>query len=203
MTPNEILDEVIHRPLVLYHDDPDRLERLLRQALGKYQDKAGAILEQWGDEGSFEIPPHFHAVAGCSDSERRYMPWRWGKAEKEVVTNTDEFGVETVEIIPVKTIDLIIGRKHVAPYCLYYFADLRHWPGDEELPPDCGVLTADYLEALLNVVNIERQREAYLSMDMVQAAQELQNVSELRQRITEIETIMEENKALIPPASQF
>lgn len=203
MTPNEILEDVMHRPLVLYHDDPDRLIRLLRQALGKFQDKAGAILELWGEKGSFEIPPHFHAVAGCSDSERRYMPWRFGEAEKEAVTDTNEFGVETVEIIKVKTINLVIGRKHIAPYCLYYFADLRNWPLDEDLPPDCSTIIADYLEALLNVVNIERQREAYLSMDMVQAAQELQNVSELRQRITDLEIVMEENKALIPPASQF
>ena len=40
-------------------------------------------------------------------------------------------------------------------------------------------------------------------MDMVQAAQELPNISELRQKVAELEVIMEENKALIPPASQF
>ena len=156
MTPQEILEEVKNRPLVLYHDDPERLERLLRQALGKFQDKAGAILETWGEKGSFEIPPHFHAVAGCSDAKRRYMAWRFGEIEKEVVVETNEFGVETVEVQKVTTIDLVIGAKHEAPYCLYYFADLRHWPLDEKLPPDCSALLADYLEALLNVVNIER-----------------------------------------------
>ncbi len=202
MTPNEILEEVKQRPLVLYHDDPVQLERLLRQALGKYQDKAGAILEVWENSDAFEIPANFQAVAGCCDSLRRYMPWRWGTKEVESEA-LDENGNLVTETVTVKAIQVVVGKRHVAPYCLYYFCDLRHWDGDADLPPDCSFLLADYLEALLNVVNVERQKAAYFSMGMGQAAQELQNLSELRQRVTELELMMEDNKALIPPASQF
>lgn len=202
MTPNEILKEVMQRPLVLYHDDPDRLERLLRQALGKYQDKAGAILEVWGESDAFEIPANFQAVAGCCDSKRRYMPWRWGSKDVETEVVDDEGNVVT-ETETIKTINVVVGRKHVAPYCLYYFCDLRHWDGETDLPPDCSFLLADYLEALINLINVERQKAAYFDMGMAQAAQELPSLSELRQRVTELELMMEDNKALIPPASQF
>ena len=43
MTPSQVLEEAKGRFVVLYHDSPEALERLLRQALGKFQDKAGSI----------------------------------------------------------------------------------------------------------------------------------------------------------------
>ena len=280
MTPREILEDVMERPLVLYHKDPVKLERLLRQALGKFQDKAGAILEVWGESGYFEIPANFQSVAGCCDSARRYVAWRFDEIEVEEPieeevedsveeqdensvtgggegmidddiddendsTNEDGQNVEddsnhedvpqeitrtpdepltcfcaknckchckdketindidTANIKKVKVIQLITKPKHVAPYCMYYFCDLRNWALDEDLPPDCPYLIADYLEALLNLINTQREREAYLSMGLVAAAQELPNATELKQRIYDLEVEMQDNKALIPPASSF
>ncbi len=38
MTPSELLEEVKGRFVVLYHDAPEALDRLLRQAMAKFQD---------------------------------------------------------------------------------------------------------------------------------------------------------------------
>lgn len=210
MTPNEILEEAKRRFIVLYHDNPDDLERLLRQALGKYQDKAGMILETWSDEPAFPLPASFHAVAGCCDNKRRHMNWRTGTIEIEE-TIPAVYDEETGEIVtPAKTvtvqkpcIDVKVGKKHEAPYCLYYFIDLRHWDADEPIPGDCDAMLLDYLEALIAMYNTQRQREAYIMAGMSQPAQDLIPASELRQRVTELELMMEDNKAMIPPASRF
>ena len=45
MTPLELLEEVKGRFVVLYHNNDAALRRLLQQALGKYQDKAGVLLQ--------------------------------------------------------------------------------------------------------------------------------------------------------------
>ena len=190
MTPTKVLSEAAARFTVLLHDDPKALARLLRQALGKFQDKAGAILEAWQEGTRFQLPPHFQGVAGCCDAQRRYVPWR-----RVLVTDND--GLE------VKVIDLIASTRHEAPFCLQYFADLRHWPDDEDLPGDCVPLLADYLEALIAVHNTERQYNAYLTAGMHENAQALISQQELRQRLTELEQAMEDNKSIVPPASMF
>ncbi|MBE6441323.1 MAG: hypothetical protein E7022_03190 [Desulfovibrio desulfuricans] len=190
MTPAEILEDAKSRFMVLYHDDPDALARLLRQALGKYQDKAGVILEAWQEGTAFKIPQHFHTVAGCCDTRRRYVPWRYGTAENEAG--------ETVRVI-----ELDVGKRHAAPYCLYFFCDLRNWDMDEPLPGDCDALLCDYLEALIALQNTKREREAYLTAGMAEAAQTLPVEQELRQRVAELEAAMEDNKAIVPPASMF
>ena len=86
---------------------------------------------------------------------------------------------------------------------MVYFADLRSWPLDEALPQDCVPLLADYLEALIALPNTQRERHAYLLAGMSQSASELPSAQDLRMRISEIEQAMEDNKALIPPASHF
>lgn len=172
--------------MVLYHYDLAALEKLLYQALGKFQDKAGVILEIWSDDPVFELPPRFHAVAGCSDSKRRYIAHRLEK---------DAEGQKILRLLP--------GSKHVAPYCLAYFCSLRYWDMEEELPADCDALVSDYLEALIAILNTKKEREAYLQAGMQEAAQTLQSEQELRQRVTDLEREMEDNKAIIPPASMF
>lgn len=186
MTPTQILEEVKTRFMVLYHHDPNTLERLLRQALGKFQDKAGVILEVWFEEPIFELPPHFRAIAGCSDSKRRYIAHRFER---------DDDGKRYLRLLP--------RSKHVAPFCLSYFCSLRDWELKEELPTDCEALVADYLEALIAILNTKKEREAYLQSGMQDAAQTLLTEQELRQRVTDLEKEMEDNKAIIPPASMF
>lgn len=186
MTPAQILEEVKTRFMVLYHHEPEALESLLRQALGKFQDKAGVILEAWSEELVFELPPLFRAVAGCSDSKRRYMAHRFEENDEGK-----------------RFLRLILWPKHVAPYCLSYFCSLRDWKMDDDLPHDCEALVADYLEALIAILNTKKEREAYLQSGMQDAAQTLQSEQELRQRVSDLEREMEDNKAIIPPASMF
>lgn len=169
--------------MVLYHDDPEALERLLRQALGKFQDKAGMIAEISTMEAVMPTPEHFRATATCRDSKRRYIPHR---------VHTDG---------EMRLIEFLTEAKHQPPYLLSYFLDLRNWPLDEDLPGDCEALLGDYLEALIAVQNTERNRLALL-VEGVDTA-DLPTVQDLRARLTELEQVMEDNKAFIFPASSF
>ena len=186
MTPFEILAEARSRFITLYHKDQAALERLLDQALGKFQDKAGAILEIWSDDPVFVAPPLFRAPANCCDRQKRYIPFFMERNE------------DGARIIRLKLLS-----RHQAPYCLYYFCDLRKWNKNEDLPGDCAALICDYLEALIAVYNTKREREAYLQAGMNESAQTLLSEQELRQRLTELEQEMEAAKAVIPPASMF
>lgn len=159
---------------------------LLYRALGKFQDKAGVILEAWYDEPIFELPPRFHGIAGCCDSKRRHIAHRFEKSEE---------GQKLIRLLP--------RSRHTAPYCLSYFCSLRDWGMEDELPGDCTELVSDYLEALISIPNTKKEREAYLQSGMLDAAQTLQSEQELRQRVTDLEEEMENNKAIIPPASMF
>ena len=186
MTPSELLEEVKGRFVVLYHDAPEALDRLLRQAMAKFQDKAGVLLEVWSETPVIPLPAHFKSVATCCDAKRREAAFRVEAAED---------GQPEIHVIS--------RDKHEPPYCMVYFADLRSWPLDEALPQDCVPLLADYLEALIALPNTQRERHAYLLAGMSQSASELPSAQDLRMRIGEIEQAMEENKALIPPASHF
>lgn len=168
--------------MVLYHDDPEDLRRLLFQALAKFQDKAGYIAEFWSWDTTIEKPDGFQAVASVCDRARRYVPWRQCRLDGDAII--------------LDPLD-----KNEAPYCLYYFLDLRHWPLDRDLPGDVPPLLEDYLEALIALQNTERQRNA---MNITgQMTQDLPPVSELRQRVREIEMEMEDSKNIIVPASYF
>ena len=73
---------------------------------------------------------------------------------------------------------------------------------DKELPSESVSLILDYLEALIAVPNTERQRNTYLWTN-VNASQDLLSTQELKSRITELEGMMEDHKAIVPPASYF
>lgn len=187
MTPRQILEDAVSRFVVCYVVDKNEQERLLRQALGKYQDRAGLIREVWGEEPSFPFPRDFHDVASCSDARRRYIPWR---------VEMDEEGKPC-------GIALVLDSRHKPPFCLAYFCNLRAWGMEMPLPGDCDSLVGDYLEALIAVKNVKREREAYLAADMTEAAQALPTDQDLRTRISDLEKEMQENKAISPPASMF
>lgn len=186
MTPKQILEDAVSRFVVCYVVDKSEQERLLRQSLGKYQDRAGLIRDQWGEGTSVPCPPHFQAVAGCSDTKRRYIPWRIEESEEGE-----------------PRIVLLADKRHKPPYCLAYFCNLRDWGLEEPLPGDCDSLLGDYLEALIAVKSVRMEREAYLSANMTEAAQALPTDQDLRTRLDELERQMQENKAISPPASMF
>ena len=181
MTPQEILDDVLKRFMVLYHNDPEDLKRLLKQALAKYQDKAGYICETWYSSTVIIPPERMSGIASVYDKGKRYVPWHVDMPEGVIVLDTLD--------------------KNEAPYCLAWFVNLRELPLDEDLPGDCPTLLADYLEALIAVQNTERQRNAMLITG--QQTQDLPTVADLRQRIKDLELEMEDNKSIIVPASYF
>ena len=183
LSPLAILEEVQRRPMVLYHNDPEDLQRLLKQALGKFADKAGYICESIEHETEF-FPPHpcFKTVASIADCKGRYVPWYMDMYDRNI------------KLSPLD--------KNEPPYRVYWFVDLRRWPLTERLPGDCPPLLADYLEALVMLQNTKRERSAMMMTGSPQAS-ELPSEQELRQRIADLETEMEENKNMIVPASYF
>ena len=250
MTPNQLLEEVKGRFIVLYHDDPAALERLLRQALRKFQDKAGLILSVTTSATAKALPfSRVRRVAVCCDAGRRFIPHTvevmelgfdsegnpiipesvrteataatsepacpscaaWNvcniaksscpflsgspssstQAEADPDMGTEKFAV----------VQLHVSARHVTPYRIEYFADLGNWPGDEDIPGDVPALLADYLEALIAVPNSERARFTAYTTGI--PAQDIPSLTELKQRIEELETEMEECKALVPSTSWY
>lgn len=196
MTPMDILDDVKQRFIVLYHNEDDALIRLLRQALSKYQEKAGAIADVSSDTSLIDIPPHFLCGLCAVDTKKRRVSYSVQKTATIPATEIAPAEYETKIVLDVK------GKDRIAPYTFYYFEDLRKWGLDEELPHDCIALISDYLEALIALYNVERQKEVYLTTGIT-AGSDLPSQSELRNRLTEIEQQMEDNKAIILPQSSF
>ena len=239
MTPNEMLEEARGRFIVLYHDDPAALERLLRQALRKFQDKAGLLLALETSESAAVLPSDCRHVAVCCDSGRRFMGhsvsvetcpldadgnpvpkpdgWTDGWTEADGCSCGCSEG-SACSCVSAKAayaaalasgngseetavIRLSVLSRHVAPYRIEYFADLFHWDGDADVPGDCAALITDYLEALIAVPNSERARFTAYTTGI--PAQDIPPLSELRQRIAELETEMEDSKALVPSTSWY
>lgn len=179
MTPQELLDEVKGRFVVLYHDNDAALQRLLRQALGKYQDRAGVILKMKLPAGTLEadVPDFFLSVAACHDEAFRFVP----------VTVDEEAG----KLRPQP------GVSNAGEMTLYWLARLRDWPLDKSLPYGCTGLVGDYLEALIDIPNTARTRDAYHAIDG--PVTDLPSLQELKSRLAELELAMEENRAILPP----
>lgn len=176
MTPLELLEEVKGRFVVLYHNNDAALRRLLRQALGKYQDKAGVLLQTRYPAGTTEadLPELYLTVAGCQDEMLRHVPVFVDDAEGRIVFSPEASGSLT----------------------LYWLARLRDWPDDRPLPYGCVGLVGDYLEALIDIPNTSRTRDAYHGMDG--PIPDLPSMQEMRARLTELEQQMEECRAILP-----
>lgn len=196
MTPAEILEDVKHRFIVLYHNEDDALIRLLRQSLSKYQEKAGEIADVSSGSSLIDIPQHYLCPLCAVDAKKRRISFSVQKVEKDVATENSEPTYEDKIVLEIE------GKDRIAPYTFYYFENLREWGLDEDLPHDCVALISDYLEALIALYNVERQKEVYLTTG-ISAGSELPSQSELRSRISEIEVQMEDNKAIIMPQSSF
>lgn len=177
MTPLELLEEVKGRFVVLYHQDDAALRRLLKQALGKYQDKAGVILQSCYPAGTTEadFPDLYLTVAGCQDETGRFIPVFVDDVNKRLL-----FDVSDTK----------------AKIRLYWLAKLRDWPDDRELPYGCVGLVSDYLEALIDIPNTQRTRDAW--HDIQGPTQDLPSIQELKVRLAELELQMEECRSIVP-----
>ncbi len=177
MTPLELLEEVKGRFIVLYHNDDAALKRLLRQALGKYQDKAGVILQTCYEAGTkeAEMPDLYLTVAACQDGDGRFVPVFVDDENKKLV------------------FDVSADNLKIR---LYWLARLRDWPDDRELPYGCVGLVGDYLEALIDIPNTQRTRDAY--SDIQGPTQDLPSLQDLRARLSDLELQMEDCRAIVP-----
>jgi len=177
MTPHELLEEVKSRFIVLYHKDEKALNRLLRQALGKYQDKAGVLLQTYYPAGTTEVkwPDMCLTIALCHDENGQYVPVYVDDQNKTMIFD--------------------VANKS-AKLRLYWLARLRDWPDDKDLPYGCVGLVSDYLQALIDIPNTQRTRDAW--DDINGPIQDLPSIQDLKARLTELELQMEECRAIIP-----
>lgn len=177
MTPLELLEDVKARFVVLYHNDDAALQRLLRQALGKYQDKAGVLLQSSIPAGTKEadFPDLYLTVTGCHDEMHRHVPVKVDDVARKL---------------------LFYPEDDSGPLTLYWLARLRDWPVNRQLPYGCVGLVGDYLEALIDIPNTSRTRDAYHGMDG--PIPDLPSLQEMRARLTELEQQMEECRAILP-----
>lgn len=182
MTPTELLDEAKARFIVLYHNDATNLGLLLKQALGKYQEKAGCIgtfrIEE-EDEGSKIAPSDFLEICAVLDANTKYVD--------ATVTSTSTRKEISVEIIDGET---------EFPITVHYFQNLRDWGSDTDLPTGVSGLVFDYLVALIDIPNTERERAVLLSTGQ---QVELPSKQELKDRVQQLEDAMEESRSIGVP----
>ncbi len=179
MTPYELLEEAKARFIVLYHDDEEELERLLYYSLGKFQDKAGSIasFRMEGGGGVGPLPPDCLEVSMVVDARGVYH---------DHITDGQNITVETFD------------NETAYPLTIHYFQNLRKWDGETNLPNGCVSLVLDYLIALIDIPNTERERGAALATGQ---QVELPSKQDLQARLDALELAMEEAKAIVMPVS--
>ncbi|HHA1306313.1 hypothetical protein [Enterobacter kobei] len=141
MTALELLEDVKGRFPVLLHDDDDALKRLLIQALGKYQDRAGVIrtvhLQYEDGQTTRELPKNFLAQVGVSDSLDGF------------VCSTILDGQLVLDVC-----DCVSW-----PLKFRYLVNLRGMNlQEDEVPPNIIGMVSDYLEILIRIPNTDRLR---------------------------------------------
>ena len=181
MTPNALLDLVKAQSQVLYLDST-KLENLLRQALGVYQDKAGLIRKlRFGDDDTeADTPDDLLEIVVAADAEGRWHEYRMGETS---ITIVEQAG------------------KSVKPYTVSYFVNLRDMDIDEdELPPEAVGPLSSYLEILIAIPNTARARQIATATGM---QVEYPSDEELRGRKENLELDMEDSQAIIPMATVY
>ena len=108
MTPQQLLEEVKGRFIILFHSDESALTALLRQSLGKFQEKAGIIFSVSAESATIPLPPDYWRTAMVHDAKWRYVPSRLNRETNEILLDTDS--------------------RNVSPYSLYYLISLRNTP---------------------------------------------------------------------------
>lgn len=200
MTPAELLELAKSHFVVLYHSDETKLGNLLKRALGKFSEKAGVTITAIvpftapGDSGSSPIdfvaptplyyaplPDYFKDIAIAKDAKGLWH---------EVT-----IGVNPEDDPPVPSLVFsLVENVSVSPMTLEYFVELMDWDEDTDLPVGVASMVLDYLIALIDVPNTERERA--VAQQAGQMA-ELPSKSELMDKVTEIEQSWEENAAFI------
>lgn len=181
LTPVELLENVKKRFNPLLVREPETLESFLRKALGAYQDRAGVItsikLEKGGGM-AIALPEDYLALVQVVDANGTL--------------------VYADEVAGYIELDLVGSERW--PFRMLYLTNLRDRAFDGwDVPPAIVGMIEDYLEALINVRNVQRQRRA--SIDGKFDYSDLPDEATLHARVLELEEKMSANRAIIPGAT--
>lgn len=182
MTPNALLERVKGQFVTLYHDEPDKLEALLIQALNEYQDRAGVIrsvtltLDQQ-KAGGIPVPPHFMTVATANDVDQ---VWH------EVSSSED-------------TLNIVTTDYSVAPFKIQYMEAICQYDLDNDvLPAHITGILQKYLKALIDIPNTEREQYSRSAAGL--PLDGMPQLSELHERKRQLEDEMEESGNMLMPS---
>ncbi|ELE6470712.1 hypothetical protein SNB26_08905 [Escherichia coli] len=183
MTPTELLESVKTRFNPLLVREEDTLKAFLIKALTTYQDRAGVVktlkLEKAGGT-AIPLPEDYLSLVHVTDSNG-------------LLVYSDELS---------GFIELELTGSERWPFRMLYLVNLRDRKLDEwQVPPAIIGMLEEYLEALINVRNIARQRRA--SIDGKFDYSDLPDEATLYARVQEIEEKMSSNRAIIPGATIF
>lgn len=186
MTPLELLDDVKARFPILLIQDQGQLQRLLCQALLTYQEKAGSIGEfsVTGDalaldDPSITVPGNALAPIAGEDARGALVT---------LTERTTDAGEDW---------QLGITNYHIPPYKIRYFVDFVGMDyAADRLPRGTAGTIGDYLYALVDIVNTQRQRQVNQASEI--PADHLRSDAELHQAKAELEQAMVEELAIIP-----
>ncbi|MGP9633790.1 hypothetical protein ACT3R7_12055 [Halomonas sp. AOP43-A1-21] len=186
MTPLELLDDVKARFPLLLVQDQGQLQRLLRLALQAYQDKAGHICSRQVAAGDLPstatLSPPAGALAPIGGEDAR------GAAVFVQELTGDDGPLWLLELTPC----------HVSPYIVRYFFDFVGMRYDlDNLPRGTTGLIGEYLYALIDIINTQRQRQVNQASEI--PYDHLRSDAELHQAKAEVELSIHEQAAIIPP----
>lgn len=176
MTPQDIIDRVTARYDVLYYSDTTKLQALMADTLGKFEDRAGAVRSfqiQSPDTAAVK-PSDFLAVATVFDAKGRFVDF-----------DASGSGV-------------VVSGTYAYPVTVQYLVNFRALEMAGDLPPTSIGLITSHFEAALAVLNARRER------NVVQAAglqREVAPEETLQARLDAVESAMEENAEIIPMAT--
>ncbi|MDI7855072.1 hypothetical protein [Vibrio parahaemolyticus] len=182
MTPNALLARVKGQFITLYHDEADKLEALLIQALNEYQDRAGVIrtvtvtLDQQ-KAGGIDVPPHFMTVVTANDVDQ---VWH------EITVESDKLNIVTTEY-------------SVAPFKVQYLEAISQYDLDNDtLPAHTTGMLQKYLKVLIDIPNTEREQYSRSAAGL--PLDGMPQLSELYERKRQLEEDMEESGNMLMPS---
>jgi len=142
MTPNELLESVKSRFIVLMHNEPDKLKQLLIQALRAYQDRAGHVARVRLDKAgglSIPLPANYLELVAVVDSTG---DWMYADVTGETIEIENTWGMRW-------------------PLYMEYLVELSALDLDKDtVPPTLVGIIQNYLQALIEIPNTTRIRNA-------------------------------------------
>ncbi|MFH1984777.1 MAG: hypothetical protein ABIL58_23295 [Pseudomonadota bacterium] len=175
MTPEDIIDRVKARFDVLYFDDSDKLETLMADTMGTFEDRAGAVRSFPIAAGvtTAAVPADFLAVATVYGADGAFVDHSLGTGY------------------------ITISGSPRYPVTVQYLVNFREMGMTADLPAESIGLIAAHFEAKLAVQNARRERNVALAAGL---QREITPDESLLARVDAVELAMEENASIIPIA---